>query len=160
MGWPYFAVFHIYRCHKRGYSGHSGNNIYISFSLSFSPLSFLFVAARINEATNRGVNHRVGWIRWPIRDTIVSYFNRLWIIAKRRVFTERGGIRGPIYSRRKKERNEPRSFISQISSKRRSIGPPLLLFCCCGIVVKFRKNYRTYGGEKRNDSIRDMAGWR
>lgn len=33
----------------------------------------------------------------------------------------------------------------------------LLLFCCCGIVVKFRKNYRTYGGEKRNDSIRD--GW-
>lgn len=33
----------------------------------------------------------------------------------------------------------------------------LLLFSCCGIVVKFRKNYRTYGGEKRNDSIRD--GW-
>ena len=41
---------------------------------------------------------------------------------------ERGGIRGPIYSRRKKERNEPRFYIADIlETKINWPSPPFVL---------------------------------
>lgn len=85
-----------------------------------------------------------GWMDplTPIRDTIVSYFNRLWIIARRRGFTEREEFAARFILGESWNAKRSRLFITRLFIlEGKKINWPFLR----NRIVKFKKNYPRTG---------------